>query len=171
VVEVTVRLWLARHGATDWGEAGRFVGWRDVPLNGAGRFQARRLGESLAGANFNGRWSSDLLRATETARLAVGETACDARLRELDFGHLEGKTWDECPAGVREALQRFEGFRAPGGESVAELRSRALEFVDALSDGDHLLFTHGGVVRILLREVSRDRLVAPGEVIRVSWDG
>lgn len=120
--------------------------------------------------SFVGRWSSDLLRATETARLAVGSTATDPRLRELNFGHLEGKTWDECPADVKESLLRFDGFTAPGGESVSELRTRVLEFVGELSDGDHVLFTHGGVVRILLREVCRDVRVAPGDVVRVRWD-
>jgi probable phosphoglycerate mutase len=167
---MSVRLWLARHGATDWSESGRLLGWTDVPLNRAGRLQARRIGEALADVSLTGRWSSDLRRATETARLAVGDAVSDPRLREVNFGHLEGRTWNECAAVVQERLLRFDGFVAPGGESVAGLRSRVLSFVGSLPDGDHVLFTHGGVVRMLLREVARDRRVAPGDVVPVRWD-
>jgi 2,3-bisphosphoglycerate-dependent phosphoglycerate mutase len=169
VVAVSIQLWLVRHGSTDWSDAGRFLGWKDVPLNRAGRLQARRLGEDLADVNLTSRWSSDLLRATETAHLAALDAAADPRLRELNFGHLEGRTWNECGADVQEALLRFDGFRAPEGESVLALRARVLAFVDSLPDGDHVLFTHGGVIRVLLREAYRDRRVAPGEVVRLRW--
>lgn len=169
MVAVSIRLWLARHGATDWSESGRLLGWTDVPLNRAGRNQARRIGELLSHVSLTSCWSSDLRRATETARLAVGDAVADLRLRELDFGDLEGMMWNDFAADVREELLRFDGFRAPGGESVPELRSRVLAFIDSLPDGDHALFTHGGVVRVVLREVSRDRRVAPGDVVRVGW--
>lgn len=161
---MSVRLWLVRHGVTDWSDAARLAGWTDIPLNDAGRFQAVRLGERLAGKTFAGIWSSDLRRATETARLAVGGASADRRLRELDFGRLEGTRWDQCSAPMREALLGFDGFKAPGGESVRLLRRRVLDFIDGLPDGEHVLFTHGGVIRLLLRERGRDEHVPPGEM-------
>lgn len=164
---MSIRLWLVRHGATDWSDAGRLNGWSDVPLNDRGRVQARLLRRQLARRELTGVWSSDLTRATETAQLAVGEPVPDPRLRELDFGSLEGRRWEECPAEGREALVAFDGFGAPQGESVGELRSRVLEFVEALHDGEHLVFTHGGVIRLLLREEGQDRQVLPGELVRV----
>jgi 2,3-bisphosphoglycerate-dependent phosphoglycerate mutase len=163
-VALAVRLWLVRHGATDWSDAGRLNGWTDVPLTDGGRRQATALRERLARHRFAGVWSSDLARATDTARLAVGNHVADRRLRELDFGSLEGKTWGECPREVRDGLIAFHGFSAPGGESVPQLRSRVLEFIETLEEGDHVLFTHGGVVRLLLLEQGRNAPIGPGGV-------
>jgi 2,3-bisphosphoglycerate-dependent phosphoglycerate mutase len=171
VVAVTTRLWIVRHGATDWSEAGRFNGWTDVSLNELGRRQSERLRERLRAREFDGIWSSDLVRTTETARLAgAGNAVPDARLREIDFGALEGLTWAECPAHVREGLIAFEGFEAPGGESVSGLTDRVLEFVEGLSHGDHLVFTHGGVIRVLLTGTACEVNPAPGELLRVDRD-
>ena len=167
MVAVTTRLWLVRHGATDWSEAGRFNGWTDVSLNELGRRQSELLRDHLRATEFDGIWSSDLVRAIETASLAAGDAVADRRLREIDFGALEGLTWAECPAHVREALVAFEGFEAPGGESVSRLSDRVLEFVDGLSHGDHLVFTHGGVIRVLSRGADRDVNVPPGGLLRV----
>ena len=168
---MTTRLWLVRHGATDWSEAGRFNGWTDVSLNETGRRQSERLREHLRATKFDGIWSSDLVRATETAGLAAaGPAVPDRRLREIDFGALEGRTWAECPDHVREALVAFDGFEAPGGESVTQLRDRVLEFVDGLSRGDHLVFTHGGVIRVLSRAAGRDAQVEPGNLLGVFRD-
>jgi probable phosphoglycerate mutase len=164
---VSVTLWLVRHGATDWSDAGRLTGWTDVPLNDRGRLQARRLRERLVRETFTGVWSSDLVRASETARLAAGALVLEPSLRELDFGRLEGTRWDELPAELQEALVAFDGFRAPGGESVADLGDRIHGFLRRLRPGTHLLFTHGGVIRLLLRDAVPGLWVAPGELVRV----
>jgi 2,3-bisphosphoglycerate-dependent phosphoglycerate mutase len=169
LVAVSTRLWLVRHGATDWSDAGRLTGWTDVPLNEEGRLQARILRTTLRGRGFAGIWSSDLQRAIQTARVAVGGAIADKRLRELNFGELEGRTWNECPHEIQEGLLAFDSFSAPGGESVGVLRERVLDFLAQLPPGDHLVFTHGGVVRLLLREVGHDARVAPGGLIVVAW--
>jgi probable phosphoglycerate mutase len=162
------RLWLVRHGATDWSDAGRLTGWRDIPLNDVGRRQAQLLRGRLRATEFDGIWSSDLSRAMDTARLAVGGARADERLRELDFGELEGRTWDQCSPEVQAELVSFDRFVARGGESVSELRSRVLAFTDALSDGRHLVFTHGGVIRVLLRLTGRDHPVPPGGLMQLT---
>ncbi len=164
---MSARLWLVRHGATAWSETGRLNGWTDVPLNERGRLQARRLEGELAARSFAGVWTSDLSRSTETARLAAFEGVTDERLREIDFGELEGRTWDECPHEAREALLAFDDFEAPGGETVAQLRRRVHEFAAGLGEGDHLVFTHGGVIRLLLREAGGDASIAPGGLARI----
>jgi len=168
VVAMTVRLWLVRHGATDWSDARRLNGWTDTPLNDRGRLQARSLAERLNARQFARVWSSDLARAAETARLALGEPVLDPRLRELEFGMLEGSRWEDCTADVRGALAAFDDFEAPGGESVAGLRSRVIRFVEELPEGDHLVFTHGGVIRLLLRQTGADRHVLPGGFVLVA---
>jgi probable phosphoglycerate mutase len=164
---MTVRLWLVRHGATDWSDAGRLNGWTDVPLNDAGRACALRLGLALAPATFTGIWSSDLRRSIETADLAVGGAVPEPRLRELDFGRLDGSRWEDHPPDVQRAMLNFESFAARGGESADRLRDRVHAFISGLRPGHHLAFTHGGVIRLLLREIGSDRSVAPGDTVRL----
>lgn len=169
VAYMSVRLWLIRHGATESTDAGRLTGWSDPPLNARGHQQGKRLKGVLGGRRFDGVWSSDLRRSVETAEIISGGCRKDRRLRELDFGSLEGVVWKDADPKLREALLAFDGFRAPGGESVEELRDRVHSFLDELTDGDHLIATHGGVVRLLLREIGADRLVPPGGWVAIDW--
>jgi probable phosphoglycerate mutase len=166
-------LFLVRHGATDWSEAGRFNGHTDISLNELGRRQATALRPSLEQLELDSIFSSDLVRCRETAEIAIGSGTPDARLRELDFGELEGLTWEACSPEVQTALLAFDGFAAPGGEPVAALRRRLAEFIGELAPGRHLLFTHGGVIRLLLRSVGRDERVPPGGLVSLeggSWE-
>ncbi|HSK06787.1 MAG TPA: histidine phosphatase family protein [Acidimicrobiia bacterium] len=167
---VALRLWLVRHGATDWSEAGRLCGSTDVPLSRGGEAQADPIRRSLAARSFDGVWCSDLARAREYARLAVGRATPDRRLRELDFGELEGKRWDDLDPATRQSLVRFEGFVAPGGESVAQLEERVGRFLAELGRGDHLVVTHGGVIRLLARRCGVLFAPQPGEMTVLEWD-
>ncbi len=166
---MTLRLWLVRHGATDWSDHSRFTGWTDVPLNRFGQEQASRIGKALCGRQFTSVWSSDLRRAVETARIAIGGAVSDSRLRELDFGELEGARWEDCPPAIRAGLLRFDRFEAPGGESVDHMRSRILDYLSGLQRGEHLVFTHGGVIRLLLRMQGIDGAVPLGSVTSITW--
>ena len=114
VARVSVDLCLVRHARTAFGADGRFCGSSDPPLDEVGRRQAERLRVRLAPTSFDRVWSSDLRRAVETATIIDrGTPTIDVRLRELDFGTLEGKRWDECTPEVQEALLAFDGFRGP----------------------------------------------------------
>lgn len=168
---VSRELWLVRHGETPASRGRVLAGWTDVPLTPHGEGEARTLRSILQHQQFDGVWSSDLVRAVTTARLAWGEPQQDRRLRELGFGALEGVAYETMDRRWIEGLMRFEGFRAPDGESVAELRQRVMSFVDGLPAGRHLLFTHGGVVRMLAREVGEDRFVPTGTLLVLDWDG
>lgn len=165
-----MRLWLVRHGATEWSAAGRLCGSTDVPLSPEGKAQAGPIRARLDGHSFDGVWSSDLVRATEFARLAAGEATPDRRLRELDFGELEGKRWDDLDPPSRHSLVRFEGFVAPGGESVAQLEERVGGFLSEMGRGDHLVVTHGGVIRLLARRCGVAFAPAPGEMTVLEWE-
>ncbi|MGF1666863.1 MAG: histidine phosphatase family protein [Acidimicrobiia bacterium] len=166
---MVVKLWMVRHGETDWNANRRFQGWTDVVLTDTGRDQARRLAESLAGVRFDSVWSSDLSRAVETARLAYSEPKADHRLRELNFGDLEGAVWDDLTPSVQAELAAFDGFTAPGGESIREFKARVLEFLDALPAGDHLVVTHGGVIRMVRRECGSDGFPGHADVVVLDW--
>lgn len=163
-------LWLVRHGETPASRGRTLAGWTDVPLTEHGEGQAAALRPLVAGERFDGVWSSDLRRAVTTARLAWGEPRPDARLREMSFGTLEGRPWADLEPRVEEALARFEGFSAPGGETFEDLRARVFAFLDGLPPGRHLVFTHGGVVRLLSREVGEDYFVPTGTLLVLDWD-
>jgi probable phosphoglycerate mutase len=165
-----LELWLVRHGETPASRGRTLAGWSDVPLTERGEAQAAALRPVFADEPFDGVWSSDLVRAVTTARLARGEPSQDRRLRELSFGELEGADYMTMDPRVQEGLRRFEGFVAPGGESFDELRARVMSFVDGLPPGRHALFTHGGVVRLLARELGEDRFVPTGTLLVVDWD-
>ncbi len=162
-------LWLIRHGQTEANAAHQFAGWTDVALTDQGRDEARALAERLAAESFDGVWSSDLQRAVHTARLAYGEPIQDRRLREMHFGALEGRTWHQADEMVQKALEDFQHFDAPQGETAAVFRARLYEFLDELPGGQQLLFTHGGVIRALTGPMGHDRFLQTGEIAVVDW--
>lgn len=167
----TLELWLVRHGETPASRDRTLAGWTNVPLTEEGERQAVALRPRLAGQQFDSVWASDLDRALHTARLAWGEPRQDARLREMSFGGLEGRSWEALLPEERDGLVRFAGFAAPGGESFEALRARVISLVDSLGPGRHLFFTHGGVVRVLSREAGEDSFLPTGTLLVIDWSG
>src|SRR5271170_6881134 len=91
------RLFLIRHGNTDWAEIHRFTGRTDLPLNARGEENARGLAARLAGVSFGRVFCSPLQRARRTCELAgYGPVAqIDADLMEWNYGEYEGKFSEE----------------------------------------------------------------------------
>ena len=168
-MKAPLELWLVRHGETTYSASKRVAGWSDPPLTDNGRHQAEALRPVIDGRQFAGVWSSDLQRAVESARLAWGEPKTDRRLRECDFGELEGCTYEEADSTYGEVFSEFRDFEAPGGESHEAFRSRVHEFVGALDPGAHLLFVHGGVIRVLTQDLGLDRFIPTGSVVGLDW--
>jgi probable phosphoglycerate mutase len=166
-----LELWLVRHGETTYSATKRVAGWSDPPLTEFGRGQAEALRSVIDGAEFDGVWSSDLVRAVESARLAWGGASPDRRLRECNFGSLEGCTYEEADTTYEEVFRVFRGFQAPRGESHREFRARVQNFVSELEIGRHLLFVHGGVIRALTQDLGLDRFVATGSLVVIDWPG
>jgi probable phosphoglycerate mutase len=156
-----VILWLVRHGETVANAQGKISGWHDVDLSPRGRAMAEALRPLLTVEDFDTVVASDLKRARDTARLAYGEPEVDRRLKELDFGSLEGQCWTEIPEPLRDAVLAFSEHCAPGGELISRFQSRVFEYIEELSPGRHLLFVHGGVIRLILRQVGADQFVPP----------
>lgn len=91
---MTTRLWLARHGETDWSATGKHTGLTDIPLNAKGNAQAEALGRGLAALDmhFAAAFTSPLSRARDTARLAgFGNAEVMDDLHEWDYGEFEGR--------------------------------------------------------------------------------
>ena len=153
---------LARHGETDDNrEPLRFQGWRDTPLNDTGRRQAAELADRLAGEGIVSLWSSDLIRAAETAeivghRLGLSATF-DPRLREANRGRWEGRLFRDVAADEPDLFAAWmragEEWRFPEGESLKEQQQRVLSCVSEIRATDRfpaLAVTHGGSIRVML---------------------
>ncbi len=165
-----LELWLIRHGETTANAERSISGWSDVSLTPRGDQQARHVRKWLEGERFDGVWCSDLERAVSTARIAHGEANVDRRLREMHFGEIEGKHFEEIDPHYKDTLLEFDDFNAPGGEKMADFRARLLDFVSSLGSGKHLLFTHGGAIRILARDRGDDRFVSNGGLVIIDWN-
>ena len=156
-------VFFVRHGETDWNAAHRLQGQIDVPLNGTGRSQAVRNGRVLKGlirrldaVDFV---ASPLARTRETMEIVRAELGVkpggfrvDARLKEIDFGHWEGRSWSELPVldpiGYADREANPFHWRPFGGESYADLARRTLAWLQDL-DRDTVVVSHGGVSRTL----------------------
>ena len=165
----TLELWLVRHGETTHSRDGLLAGWVDVPLTAVGEAQAAAVGPLVAVERFDSVWCSDLSRAVQTAQLAWGEARREPRLREINFGRLEGLPWATLDDPLKQALIAFSGFSPPGGETIEAMRDRVLSFLGELPSGRHLLFTHGGVIRALTREAGEDSFQPTGSVVGLDW--
>lgn len=163
-----MRLYMVRHGETDWNKARKIQGQVDIPLNEFGRHLARETGKGLADIPFALCISSPLKRAAETAELILGgrnvPVITDKRIEEMAFGVFEGRCcslegWD-LPQEFHDFFDAPERYRAPeGGEDFYMVRERLEDFLkelykrDDLKDKNVLITTHGaalcGIVNVM----------------------
>ena len=147
------RLWLVRHGETEWARLGRHTGRTDIPLTELGRQQARALEARLAGHDFTLVLASPLSRAFETARLAGfgARVQTTDDLLEWDYGDDEGRTTAE----IRHERPGWTIWRdgPKGGETVREVAGRVDRVIARVraeaAGGNALVFAHGHILRAL----------------------
>ncbi len=143
------RVYLVRHGETEWSKAGRHTGRTDLPLTPAGEAAARQIAARLSGLSFTRVFSSPRIRARRSAELAGFTPEIDPDLAEWDYGDYEGLTAAEVRARRPGWVVFDDG--GPNGESpqqVAERADRVVARLKALS-GDVLDFSHGHFLRVL----------------------
>jgi len=162
----TTTIVLVRHGETAWNAEGRVQGQTDVPLNEVGRAQAEALVPVLGAERFDAIYSSDLVRVRETAeptaRVLGHDVALDAGLRERHYGMFETLTYVECGARFPAEFERFRAkeldFAFGSGESLKDFHARAMACLHSIAErhpgAGVLVFTHGGVLEMLLREAT-----------------
>lgn len=154
--------WVVRHGESTWNVDGRYQGQTDVPLSPVGMLQASTLAGRLTGQHFAAVYSSDLLRASQTAHTVAERLAgaprvqLDPELREINVGQLSGLVMADIRQRFPQYLTDLQAdpwaTRRPGGESMEDLFERcgaAFHAIRARHPGERVLvFTHGGVVRV-----------------------
>ena len=153
-----MKLYMIRHGQSETNLARRFTGWAQVNLTEQGVEDAKRAGEYLKGISFDRIYSSDLIRAVQTAQNAI--PGCEpvqlSILREISVGELERQMIDECAAKYGETFaenRSKRNFVPYGGENQEMLRQRVEQFLQMLEENPCEMvaaFVHAGVVQTAL---------------------
>ena len=155
-----LRIYLARHGQTDWNADHRLQGATDTVLNGAGREQAAKLAERLRGLKMDAVYSSTLRRSVETANTVRGSVPLEALagLNERRLGMFEGRRVDATdPVAAREYARRSQepDDTLDGGESLTQFFDRVRATVMAIRSqrpsGTILIVGHGGTNQMIVR--------------------
>lgn len=169
-----MRLYIMRHGETDWNKTRRLQGKSDIPLNDFGRELAEKTREGLKDVPFDLVITSPLSRARETAMIVRGEREIpiieDARIEEMSFGSYEGMC---CKGeGFNIPDEEFHYFfddpahyrPAEDGESFPEFCTRVENFLGELfhskeyQDSTILITVHGAVLCAMIRSIRRNPL-------------
>ena len=152
-----MRLFLIRHGATEWSATGQHTGRTDLPLTSEGLAQLGPLAHELRAMVANEfdslvAYSSPLARALVTARSVMGDThdlRIDANLVEFNYGDYEGLTSEQ----IREVHPGWDLWRdgCPNGENVEDAGRRADAFLALLENGPEVVvtFAHAHISRII----------------------
>lgn len=152
------KIGLIRHGSTSWNKEKRSQGHSNNPLDEDGIRQARALARRLSGQQWDNFFSSDLLRARQTAeilneQLGIASIELDERLREMSRGLTEGTTEEE-------RVQRWGADwrqQKLGIETVEEGMVRGSECIDEIADqwegANILIVSHGAILRNSLRKL------------------
>jgi broad specificity phosphatase PhoE len=151
---MTSTLILVRHGQTDWNVEGRYQGQTNNPLNKVGQQQAREAAAALRGIPIKRIYSSDLLRALQTAHIMADLLRVpftrDARLREIHQGKWQGMLYADIERDYKRELRQFRKqplkHSPPEGETLADVAQRFFEAMDEIAEAhphEHvILVTH-----------------------------
>lgn len=156
------KLYLIRHGETDYNNALRFQGQTDIPLNHKGIEQAEKVAGFLKDVPLQAIYTSSLKRARTTAEI-IGRAkdlepqATDA-LREMSFGIWENMNSKDIQKKYEKEWKDFFASPAktkiPEGESMSEVQQRAYpevqRILDRYPEGDVAFVAHGGIIRVLI---------------------
>ncbi len=179
-----------RHGITAWNRERRFQGQIDVPLDTQGLEQARRTARRLASWPVAAVYTSDLLRARQTAEAIAAahalEIRVEPRVRERHYGRFEGQTYDEIERADALSWRRWRArepdFALPGGgETLLALHARVENALVDLArrhpGGTVVVVTHGGVLDCAFRvatglpiEAPRTHDLVNASLNRIAWE-
>jgi broad specificity phosphatase PhoE len=145
------RIYVIRHGETEWSAAGKHTSHTDIPLTAQGEKQSRTLAERLPVMVFDAVLTSPRLRARQTCEIAgvLPQAIVEPDLAEWEYGDYEGRLSSDIRA-TRPGWTIFEDG-CPGGESPEEVSVRADRVIARLRllEGTVAVFTHGHFGRVL----------------------
>ncbi|WP_138310577.1 MULTISPECIES: histidine phosphatase family protein [unclassified Clostridium] len=152
-----MKLYIIRHGQTDWNVQGRIQGRQDIPLNAAGRSQAGMLALGMKERPVSAVYSSPQLRAMETARALAEDQGVEVisvpELVEIGYGNWEGRTAQDILTRERKLYEEWWQHPAtvapPGGETLNQVDARCKKAWDRIKRemrGDTAVVAHGGTL-------------------------
>lgn len=158
------RVFIVRHGETDYNVEHRWQGHLDVPLNHNGQQQAQLLAHYLQPETIDAIFASDLRRAYATAQAIAHSKGlsviADSRLREINLGVFQGMTNLQIEKAYPEDKLQWDSnndFAPLKGESRYQVQKRAyeawLEITNQEDMNTVVLVTHGGTIRMLLEKI------------------
>lgn len=162
-----MKIYLIRHGQTDWNLAGKIQGSTDIPLNDTGKEQARALAKGMESRPVTQIFSSTLQRAVTTAA-AIGQSQkvdvdIIRGLEEVGFGCWEGMSWPEIqekyPEEYRKWCMNPIDVAPPGGESQRDIYLRCAQVVEGIvaqAQGDVAIVSHGATMAYLIAYMMRE---------------
>lgn len=164
-----MKIYLVRHGETDWNKEGRVQGSVDIPLNGYGVELAEVTSEAMKDIPVDIIYASPLQRARKTAEIMKRDrdipVIVDERLREMSFGRYEGTLIREAERCETNPLHNFISnpgeYQAKDGEDFAQVICRAQDFIEDILiplQGQYenvMLAVHGAFIRCFIRCIEK----------------
>jgi probable phosphoglycerate mutase len=160
-----MKIYIVRHGETEWNKLRRVQGHSDIPLNDYGIYLAEQTAKGLKDTDFDIAYTSPLIRAKQTAQIILegrNIPLVEAKeIQEIGFGALEGLWVSEENQDFMQAFfQDTENYvPAEGGETVQQLMDRTAAFMQTLyqdpdlQDKSILLSSHGGAITAILNTI------------------
>ncbi|WP_313530683.1 2,3-bisphosphoglycerate-dependent phosphoglycerate mutase [Sphingobacterium multivorum] len=189
------KLFLVRHGQSQWNLENRFTGWQDIDITELGQQEARQAGKALANERIDIAYTSALMRAQHTLNIILHEMGnpsvpivINAALNERGYGQLEGlnkaETAKKYGAGQVHIWRRSFDVPPPGGESLKDTYERVIPYYEhfiapKLKEGKNVLVVaHGNSLRALIMflehlspEQILEREIATGQPIEYQVEG
>ena len=170
-----MKLYIIRHGQTDWNIAKKIQGRQDIPLNERGRYQAGCLKKAMENRPVTAVFTSPQIRAMETAKavaLSSGSAVIPVKdLMEINYGSWEGKTEEELLQEDRALYEAWWSHPAetapPGGESISQVNERcqkAWKEIKPQLTGNAAIVAHGGLLAHFMEQLLGSESVAASTV-------
>lgn len=156
------RLYIVRHGETQWNRDRKLQGWNDSDLTEKGRLDARLLRERLKNIRFDTVYSSSSGRALKTAKLLLHKRnekiIEEDNLREIYLGDWQGQTHEalkkQFPSEFTTFINRKGHYKPVTGESFADVQYRVRKVIEQISAeqpiGNVLLVTHSVCIEVMI---------------------
>lgn len=190
-MNIKMKLYLVRHGETDWNIENKIQGQTDIELNENGKRQAQDFAARIIDENYkiDSIYTSSKKRACETAGIigrALGiEPKVYPGLEEISLGKWEGYTWNQVKELFKEEYQIWRTNRRyqmpPSGESYQQLLDRLLPALDEIvkrEKGNALVVTHSAVIMTLLsylydtpfEDMAKNYKTGNAEIVEIAGD-
>jgi len=159
------KVYLIRHGETEWNAKGKYLGLTDIPLNDNGESQAKALSSFLSKERIDAVYSSALTRTIQTAEIIAEphglEVSKISELNEVDFGEWNGLTYfeikDKYSNLADDWLNKTSEVQIPGGETWSHFKKRVVsglrKILNENENKNILVVSHGGPIKAIISEV------------------